>query len=839
MEMTWDTLNSKTSSYRTLLETPDNEKGEIRDVVFSGLHVKLSEIVKNRAPGTGKTLTVYADTFVMDMPSFNTESAVVVARCIDVSALKGATIEVPVPAPGQTSMSVFLIQESAGGSVALAPSKPGTSGSPTPLPVGSAPLQVVYYNVESDGKSSQKVTQDQSHLEDLLDKVWALNSLKASFSAAAWLMDSDSAADRSVARSMLIWVTACVRSWGANDGAVSSDFAELYSSAAALLITVSTAEAAYYVPVLASGYYRDHVKALLDALGKYETYLATLNVQSGIQAAIKSVSSALQGAMDDSIVPLQTELDNIDSNIKNLLSDIQVLTRQFYSQQEESDRKCKMLTAEIIKDQIYKQMEAILTASFAIIAAVGSAGGSLASLSKNPAATLRQGRNAVDYFQMTDSLGNKTSPLPALKDAFGSVIDASKAAHKIYGAATKKPDTPDQELLNRALSLMKMQEQSLASFLTGALLVGGPEGSAQKLPEVKSADRVDPSLAWDNFMVQAEVYLKPMESSDSSEVKSALAAFHGSLKILAGYGKAIHAKLASAAAQMSQGTLVRARLRAAENTKERWASLEAKAKTDDEKLAALKGMLQVRMDSLKRSVFTAWTQYRNSFFYLNFQEPPRVINMDMDAAGLSKAFASVNAWIARLRGDTADGLQVRLPDDAVKISFDLKLVKQGEAAGPGTALLTPATAGQPANISWTIQTGDDQLKGVLPKSGHVAIWIKEAGFILKGVAPNVKGNVIAKVSTSGSYENGFGPKDLYRFETKSLVGNYAYTVSGESIYNRWKIDAEVYATPTPFTQWTFTFDPDGGDPANATDLRMDLVVAYSERAHLAAFEGRA
>ena len=78
---------------------------------------------------------------------------------------------------------------------------------------------------------------------------------------------------------------------------------------------------------------------------------------------------------------------------------------------------------------------------------------------------------------------------------------------------------------------------------------------------------MDPALAWDNFMIAAEAFLKPMESTESNEVKTALAAYQGSLKILAGYGKAIHAKLASAAAQMSQGTLVRARLRAAED---RW-----------------------------------------------------------------------------------------------------------------------------------------------------------------------------------------------------------------------------------------------------------------------------
>lgn len=844
MKMTWDALNSKTSSFRTLLETPDNEKGEIRDVVFSGLRAKLSEILKNRAPGAGKTLTIYADTLVMDVPSFNAASTVVVARCIDVTALEGGIIKVPAPGPDEYSMSAFLIQESAGGSASLVPSKAGTDGSSTPLPVfGNAAPQVVYYNVGSDGKSAQEFVEEKSrkaHLEDLLDKVWALNSLKASFTAATWLMDSGSSEDRSAARSMLIWVTACIRSWGANSGPISSEFVELYHSAAALLVSLIAEEGAYYVPVLASSYYRDHVKTLCDALGKYEIHLGSLNVQTGIQAAIQSVGSALEGAMEDSIGPLQTELDQIDKNIENLLGDIRVLNRQFHSQQTESDTKLKVLTAEIIKYQIFKQMEAILSASFAIIMAVGSAGASLSSLSKNPAAKLRQGRASLDYFQMTDILGNKTSPLPALKTAFGSLGDAAKGAYKIYGAATKEEASPDKELLNRALSLMKMQEQSLAAFVTGALLVDGPaEGTESTLPEISASDRADPSLAWDNFMIEAEVYLKPMESSESNEVKEALASFHGSLKILAGYGKAINAKLVSAAAQMAMGTLVRARLRAAESTKERWANLQAKAKTDDEKLAALRGIVQVGLDGLKRSVFTAWTQYRNSFFYLNFQDPPRVIKMDMDAAGLSKAFASVNAWIARLRGDTAEGKQVRLPDDEVTIGFSLKIVKPGEAAGPGTARLTPAAGDEPARIDWTIPAGDEQLKGVLPQKGNVAIWIKEAGFILKGVTPNERGNVIAKVSTSGSYENGFGPKERYRFDTKSLVGNYAYTVSGEQIYNRWKIDAEVYATPTPFTQWTFAFDPDGGDPASATELKMNLVVAYSDRGLLTASAGQA
>jgi len=830
MTTTWDTLNSKTRSFRTHLDLPDNEKGEIRDVVFSGLQAKFSDIIKNRAAGTGKTLTIYADTLVMDRPSFDTSTVVVVARNIDVSGLNGSAITMPVPAPGQPSISMFLIQESAGGSAAVAASQPAGGESPSRIPTGNAPLQLMYYTVSSDGKATPEVTQRKADMEDLLNKVWAINSLKASFTAATWLADSGGQEDRSVARSMLLWVTSCVRAWGGDGATISSDLADLYNSAAALLVTLDAEAGAFYMPVLASNYYSNHVKALLDALSKYETYLGNLNVQTGIKDALKSVSAALGGAISDSIVPLQTELDNIDGNIKNLLGDVQVLNRQFYLQRTESDRKLKTLTAEMISYAIYKQMEAILTASFAIIAAVGSAGASLSSISKNPAATLRQGRGAVDYFLMKDLGGNDVSALPAMKDALVSVIDGVKEGKKIYDAATEKAGDPNNELLKRAMSLMKMQEESLASFASSALLVGGPQGQSLDLTEVSSADRVDPALAWDNFVIQGEAFLKPMESTESGEVRTALAAYQGSLKILAGYGKAIHAKMASAAAQMSQGTLVRARLRAAEDTKARWAALEAQSQSDEEKLAALKGMIQGRADSLKRSVFVAWKQYRNSFFYLNFQEPPAgIVNLDMNAAELTQAFVSVTEWIARLRGDTPGGKQVRLPNSDVKIGFRLRIVRPGEAAGPGTALLKAKTDAEPASLSWTIGAGDEQLKGVLPSGGNVAIWITEAKFFIQGVAANTKGKVLGKVSTSGSYQNGFGPQNEYRFETKSLVGNYAYTVAGEEIYDRWRIDSEVYATPTPFTQWTFTFDPDGGDPKDATEVRMELVVAYRER----------
>jgi hypothetical protein len=842
MNMPWDVLNAKTASFRTLLETPDDD-GKIRDAVFSGLYVKLSDIVKGRAPGTGKTLTIYADTLVMDLPSFDAATTVVVARTIDVSSLTRGEIRVPVLAGGQPAMSVFLIQESAGGGVSLIPAKPATGVSTTAVAVGSAPLQVVYYTVESDGKSSSEIQTNAAYLQDLLDKVWALNSLKASFTAATWLMDSDSPADRLVARSMLNWVCSCVRAVGENGAVVPSDYAELYQSAAALLVTSNVGSGADYVPVLASDYYNQQLNTLFDVLSKYESTLRALNTQSSVQAALQSAGSTLQGTVDDSLVPLGAELDSLQGNIDNLFGDIQVLRRQFDIQLLESDAKLKLLTAEMIKDQIYRQMEQILSASFQILTAVGSAGASISALKINPAASLKaftfQGADS-GWIRVFDKSGNPESALPTLKKIGETIADGGKGAMSIYKAAKGSKTPGGNELLTRALALMTMQEQAITAFVAGASLLGAPpEGATQNLPEIEAADRVDPALAWDNFLVDVETFLKPMESSDSGSVISALAAFHGSLKILAQYGKAINAKLEAAASQTSEATLVRARLFAAENTKRRWADLVANAKSDDEKLAALKGIIQVRMDSIKRSVFASWNQYRNSFFYLNFQEPPRAINMDMNAADLAAGFASVTAWIARLRGDTPEATQIRLPDDKVRISFNFKVVKRGEAVGAGTALLTPQNGSQPATLTWTIASGDDQLTGVLPSKGQVAIWIREAKFFPTGVTPNSKGKVIAKVSTSGSYQNGFGPQRLYSFETKSLVGNYAYTVADEVVYNRWKIDTEVYSTPTPFTQWTMTFDPDGGDPATASELRMDLVVAYSEGARMASSAGRA
>jgi hypothetical protein len=86
--------------------------------------------------------------------------------------------------------------------------------------------------------------------------------------------------------------------------------------------------------------------------------------------------------------------------------------------------------------------------------------------------------------------------------------------------------------------------------------------------------------------------------------------------------------------------------------------------------------------------------------------------------------------------------------------------------------------------------------------------------------------VLLNVATSGSYQNGFGATQAHSFVTTGFESYFGYDAAQETPYIRWRVDTKVYMTPTPFTQWTITFDPDGGDPSGITELRMDMTVAF-------------
>jgi hypothetical protein len=389
----------------------------------------------------------------------------------------------------------------------------------------------------------------------------------------------------------------------------------------------------------------------------------------------------------------------------------------------------------------------------------------------------------------------------------------------------------DPALLRNANALLETQLQLMTSVGTGGILWADAQlgETAKDLPPSLKSVSIDPDLAWRNYLALAEADVATARSSlkDPETADRYLA----SLRILVNYSMAISAKFVAIASQLAQATVVKAQIAAANNTMERWKQLEKQARTEEEKLAAMKAMVQARVNAIKRSIFVAWADYRDSYFFLYFEKAPVSINLDMSAAQMKDAFATVSQWIARLLGDAPGKDPIKLPNENVSIDLEFDIVPVGGAAGGSTdiAVLADPQSGIPRTLTWALAIGTDQLRGVLPNNGEVAIWITKAEFFIEGVKPNSKGNVIVTVGTSGTYRNGFGPSRAYNFVTKGLVGNYAYKEKSGAVYNPWAIDIGVYMTPTPFTQWQMTFDPDGGDPSTATRLRVRLVVAYRTR----------
>ncbi len=170
-----------------------------------------------------------------------------------------------------------------------------------------------------------------------------------------------------------------------------------------------------------------------------------------------------------------------------------------------------------------------------------------------------------------------------------------------------------------------------------------------------------------------------------------------------------------------------------------------------------------------------------------------------------------------------------LPARGVPVTFTFPVVAAGDDGAPvEAAWLRPATATEPAVLSWIIPADTQQLVGVLPNRGKVAIWITAAEFILDGVTPNATGNVLVQVATSGSYTNGYGPTDAHAFVAKSMIGYYGYRVADGVVYNGWNVPEAATMTPTPFTQWTMAFPKGGADPSTAKTLQMKLTVTFRE-----------
>lgn len=190
MGIDWIFLNKQTAALRTLSVDYDADGKTVLATTFSGLQVKLSELAAYAPSGGGSTMAIWADTVIVDNPSFDWDANIIVARRIDVSMLQGAAMPIMIPAKGRNTVCEFLLGAVADGQQFQLTTTSNASGQAEfSVPASVSPLQIVYFMVDPDGSTRNQVNSQVDELRDLLCRPWALNSRQASFTAASWLMD--------------------------------------------------------------------------------------------------------------------------------------------------------------------------------------------------------------------------------------------------------------------------------------------------------------------------------------------------------------------------------------------------------------------------------------------------------------------------------------------------------------------------------------------------------------------------------------------------------------------------------------------------------------------------
>lgn len=783
----WKALSDRASALRTLQTVLEPKGKDVNRVLFAGLYVKLSEITGLLTAAGAATVTIFADTVVGDAPALAARGLVVVCRSFDASPLNGAPLQLGLA--NKDSIAQFLVQSFSGGELKVR----GVSGQDVFSVPSGQPFQSALYRFSAAGSSAVTVHGGQGDLEDLFGRIWALNSMKASFAAAAHLMAGHSPSDRGLARLMLRWIVAAI---GALSTPVSSDYSELYGKAAALLVELNIAPGAYYLPVLAKDFYQKQVVTLLDALSAYEDNLGKLDTKSDLAKTVAEVGKALQTVAGGEAVPLREHLKNVERNVTTLRSDIRTLSKQVILQQIETETSFQVMVATIGSEKILDFVKGV----FKVLGSAVKAG--------------------VAFTKADASIG----------DGLGALLDMVQQGKKAYDDINMQ--MPNNQLVKRSGELLEMQKQLMLAYAAGETLFLQPGGqtTGAKLPEGLAVEAVDPNLAWNNYIVSAEsemTSLKENLGAESSSLES-INRYLANVKILAQYGKAIDAKYVACSSQMAAVPMIRSQIQAAENAENRWKELSAKAQTDEERIAILKAVVQARIDTIKRAIFAAWRNFRNSYFYLYFREPSSSVDLEMNGAAMKAVFGKLTDDIAEIYLDPDAGEKVPIPSDDVGLEFHFHVVRSGEPL-PETgavALFTPAGEGTKATLTWTFEHGGDIFLNKLPNADQIAVWVTQAEFFLDGIQANSEGNALMEVCTSGTYQNGYGAERSYHFVSRGLVGGYAYKVKSEKVYNSWKINTQVYATPTPFTQWQILFDPKGGDVSGLKRLRMNMTVAY-------------
>jgi hypothetical protein len=514
-----------------------------------------------------------------------------------------------------------------------------------------------------------------------------MNSLYASFTAAAWLMDDTSnKLAQSTAQAILAWVVACTACLTSNQQ-LPSNYAQLYNQSAALLLTLNVAPGATYVPVLAQSYYSQHMDSIITVVRDYENQLQSLETSQNIAQAIATVNATLQSVANDELQPLQVQLEGIHLNTQSLFNDIVDLRSKFFLQTQRAHTAFEVMQIQIKLDAIKKQLAAELDMAMSVISV---------------------GFDALKIYEGDTDDG--------LKDSIADSVDAIKGLVATIAAG----ETPESEdLSTQASALLQGQLALMQTVLGGRLLwqQAMNNQSGNILPSSLSAITIDPITDWDSYMASAQAALNSLVRELESDGQAKADTYLASLQVLAGYGKAIGGKYVAYVAQLVQATIVMAQIKAAKDVQARWQDTMDKASSEAEKLAALKSVIQGRIQTVKRSLYLAWTNYAACYFYLNFQAPPRILKMSMDAAGLQTALVGVAEWVAQAVGNAPDGKHVVLPSNNAHIELDFTiLAPNGQTTSRNVALLDKTPDGGWA-LNFTVPLGTEQLQGVLPNGG--------------------------------------------------------------------------------------------------------------------------
>jgi hypothetical protein len=808
MALNWELLNDRTAGYRSLIPFRSADGTKTTDLKFSGLRVTLSELQK-MIPADAFFLGIWVDTLVIDTPVFTSGSVSVVARTIEIMPVAENGLSLPSPATDTPSVAQFLVGTSAGDKPLYLrkEANAASEGFQYRVPVSLQHPEMVTFVLNKDGSYETHPDNSAAAFKDLINRPLALNSLRASYMAATELINAGDAESLETARLMLEWIVVSTGLLGIGNNTIPGEFAELYCQASASFATINVKTGSYYVPVLSGDYYAAQISKLISALESYEKDFHTLTTSQNIDAAVSSISANLEAISRIQREPLQTDMDNIVQNAMSLGNSIQDLRFQWDLNILVAQDRWIKLYASIRNASLQRYMKAFFETAINV------------------------GKLTYDIAKIAGGSPD-AKPGDALKDGAAAIM----SIYAMYKAlsAEFKPDS----LIDSATRLVEAQRSLADSFIASSGIWSELRNNQPitQWPLPSFSDATDPELTWNLYIIEAERVLTNLDNSSaigqgdySGDPREAATNYLAALRVLSQYGKAISSKMVAYSQLIVTAIKLRSEMDANRKIQENWENLKDRANTDREKLAALQGILKSRMDSIRRSLFVAWTNYRNSYLYLYFATPPAntLIRTDMTAAELRVAFANISSWVGNLLAPASSKDRILLPSQDIPVTFRFPIIRKGELQDRGTqAYYTPGADGTAATITVNIPRDTDQLQGILPDRGMVPIWVRSGRFVVKGAQANLRGNIILNASTSGTYQNGFPPSRMFRFETKGVEATFAYIKDSGQPYIQWDINPAVYMTPSPFTLWTITFDKDGGDPSEATELEITFTVSF-------------